>query len=34
VINNLSPDGQLPEGGSDLMSQGMSLLGGLFSKGT
>ena len=34
VINKLSPDGKLPEGGSDLMSQGMSLLGGLFSKGT
>jgi len=34
VINKLSPDGKLPEGGSDLMSQGMSMLGGLFSKGT
>ncbi|MGP8245651.1 MAG: YidB family protein [Bryobacteraceae bacterium] len=34
VINKLSPDGKLPEGGSDLMSEGMSLLGGLFSKGT
>lgn len=34
VIDKLSPDGNLPESGSDLMSQGMSLLGGLFSKGT
>ena len=34
VIDKLSPDGNLPESGSDLMSQGMILLGGLFSKGT
>ncbi len=34
VISGLSPDGKLPEGGGDLMSQGMSLLGGLFSKGS
>jgi len=34
VIDKLSPEGKLPEGGSDFMSQGMSLLGGLFSKGT
>jgi len=34
VINKLSPEGKLPEGGSDLMSQGMSVLSGLFSKST
>ena len=34
VIDKLSPGGKLPEGGSDLMSEGVSLLGGLFAKGT
>ena len=34
VINKLSPDGKLPEGRGDLMSQGMSLLGGLLAKDT
>lgn len=34
VINKLSPGGKLPESGSDFMSEGMSLLGGLLSKGT
>lgn len=34
VINKLSPDGKLPESGSDLMSEGMSLLGGFLSKST
>ena len=34
VIDKLTPGGTLPEGGSDLLSQGMGLLGGLFSKGT
>ncbi len=33
VISKLAPASN-PEGGSDLMSEGMSLLGGLFSKGT
>jgi len=32
VISKLSPEGKLPEGGSDLMSEGISLLGGLLSK--
>jgi len=32
VIDKLSPGGQLSEGSGDLMSQGMSMLGGLFSK--
>ncbi len=35
VINQLSPEGKLPEGEcSNLMSEGMSMLGGLFSQKT
>ena len=34
VINKLSPDGKLPEGGNDMMSQGIASLGALFSKST
>jgi uncharacterized protein YidB (DUF937 family) len=33
VVDKLTPNGQLPEGGGDLLAQGMDLLkkGGLFS---
>lgn len=33
VISHLTPDGQVPQGGTDLASVGESLLKGLFNKG-
>jgi len=33
VIDKLTPNGQVPEGGGDLLSQGLDLVKGLFHKG-
>jgi uncharacterized protein YidB (DUF937 family) len=33
VIDHLTPNGQVPEGGGDLLSQGLDLVKGLFNKG-
>lgn len=32
VINGLTPNGEVPEGSSELLTQGLSALGGLFGK--